>query len=67
LRQYLLLRIGPARNLDDHVQNGLLGIGIEGDVVEGRNGNAILLNVHAVLERVRSPNLADAVLRRHCA
>lgn len=31
----LHLCIGPSRNLYDHVQNGLLLIGVQWDVVEG--------------------------------
>ena len=45
---YLLFGIGPARNLDDHVQDRLFGIGEEGDIVEGRNRDAILLNENTV-------------------
>jgi hypothetical protein len=53
---YLLLGVGPARDLNDHVQDGLLLVGIEGDVVEGGDGLAILLDVDAVLKGVRSRN-----------
>lgn len=35
--------------------------------MEGRDGDAILLDVDAVLERVRGADLADAVLGRHGA
>jgi hypothetical protein len=59
---YLLLGVGPARDLNDHVQDGLLLVGIEGDVVEGRDGLAILLNVDAVLKGMRSRNRAGGVL-----
>jgi hypothetical protein len=59
---YLLLGVGPARDLNDHVQDGLLLVGIEGDVVEGRDGLAILLDVDAVLKGVRSRNGAGGVL-----
>lgn len=62
---YLLLGVGPAGNLNDHVEDGLLGIGIERDIVEGRDGDAILLDVDAVLQGVGSANLADAVLGSH--
>lgn len=55
---YLLLGVGPAGDLDDHVQDGLLLVGVERDVVEGRDGHAILLDVDAVLEGVRSADLA---------
>ena len=58
---YLLLGVGPARNLDDHVQDGLLLVGVEGNVVEGRDGDAILLDVDTVLQRVRLSDLADSV------
>lgn len=66
-RTDLLLGIGPARDLDNHVEDGLLLIGVERDVVEGRQGHAVLLDVHAVLQRVGRGHLADAVLGRHCA
>lgn len=58
----LHLRIGPAGNLDNHVEDGLLLIGIERDVVEGRDGDAILFNVDAVLEGVGCGDLASSVL-----
>lgn len=61
---YLLLRIGPPRDLDDHVEHRLLLIGVQRDVVEGRAGHAILLDVDAVLERVGSTNLASRELGR---
>lgn len=32
---YLLLSVGPAGDLNDHVQDGLLLVGIQGNVVEG--------------------------------
>ena len=35
----LHLGIGPTWDLDNHVQDGLLVVGIEGDVVEGGDGN----------------------------
>lgn len=63
---YLKLAIGPAGNLNNHVEDGLLLVGIEGNVVEGRDGDAILLNVDSVLERVGGRNLADLVRGRHC-
>lgn len=64
---YLLLGVGPARNLNDHVQDGLLLVGVEGDVVEGGDGLAILLDEDTVLEGVRSTDGADGVLGgRHC-
>ena len=63
---YLLLGIGPARDLNNHVQDGLLLVGIEGNVVEGRDGLAILLNVDAVLQGVRSSDLTGGIHgRRH--
>lgn len=55
---HLLLGVGPAGDLDDHVQDGLLLVGVERDVVEGRDGHAILLDVDAVLKGVRSADLA---------
>jgi hypothetical protein len=58
---YLLLGVGPAGDLDDHVKDGLLLIGVEGNVVEGRDGDAILLDEHTVLEGVGLGDLADGV------
>ena len=62
---HLLLRVGPAGDLNDHVQDGLLGIGVERDVVEGRDGLAVLLDEDAVLQGKRSAHLADAVAGGH--
>lgn len=62
---YLKLSVGPARDLHDHVEDGLLLVGIQGDVMEGRDRHAILLDVDAVLERVRGRDLADGVRGRH--
>lgn len=64
-KTHLELGVGPAGDLNNHVEDGLLGIGIERNVVEGRDGDAILLNVHTVLERVRRGDLAGGV-GRHC-
>jgi hypothetical protein len=63
---HLELGIGPSRNLNNHVENGLLLVGIEGDIVEGGDGEAILLDVDAVLQSVLGGNLADRVLGSHC-
>ena len=62
---HLLLGVGPAGDLNDHVEDGLLGIGVERDIVEGRDGDAILLDVDAVLQGVGSADLADAVVGSH--
>jgi hypothetical protein len=62
---HLHLSIGPTRHLDDHVEDRLLLVGIEGDVVEGRDGHAILLDEDAVLERVGRANLAGCVYGSH--
>lgn len=60
---HLKLGVGPARNLNHHVQDGLLGIGVQGNIVERRDGDAILLDVHPVLEGVGGSDLADGVGR----
>lgn len=62
-KAHLKLGIGPARNLHDHVQDGLLGIGVQRNVVKGGDGDAILLDVHPVLEGVGGSDLADGVGR----
>ena len=40
----LHLRVGPARNLDDHVEDAVVLVSKERDVVEGRDDRAILLD-----------------------
>lgn len=62
---HLHLGIGPAGDLDDHVEDRLLLVGVQGDIVEGRDGDAILLDVYPVLEGVGRALLADLVLGRH--
>ena len=62
---HLKLGIGPARDLNNHVEDGLVLVGKQRDVVEGRDGHAILLDVHAVLEGVGGGDLAGGV--RHVA
>jgi hypothetical protein len=57
--------IGPSWDLNDHVQDSLLLVGIEGDVVEGGDWNTILLDVDAVLQSVRSGDLSSLVLGSH--
>ena len=60
---YLELAIGPARDLDDHVEDGLLFVRIQRDVVERRAGLAIPLDVDAVFQRVRLAHLANGEVR----
>jgi hypothetical protein len=55
------LRIGPARHFDDHVEHGLLLVGIEGNVVPWRNELTVLLDEDAVFERVCRGDLAGGV------
>ncbi|KAI6770200.1 hypothetical protein HG530_004829 [Fusarium avenaceum] len=64
-KTYLKLSIGPSRNLDNHVQDVLLLVGVERNIVEGGDGLAILLDVNTVLEGVGSRNLADGVVGGH--
>ena len=61
----LQFAIGPSWNLNDHVQDGLLLVGIERNVMERRDGDAILLDVDAVVQGIGSSDLADRVLRGH--
>jgi len=63
-KTHLHLRIGPARDLDDHVEDGVRLIRVERNVMEGRDWHAILLDVDAMLEGVWSSNLAGGVLIR---
>jgi len=62
---YLKLCIGPPWNLNNHVEDGLLLIGIERDIVEGRDADAILGDVDSVLEGVGGTNLVGFVLGGH--
>lgn len=61
----LKLSISPSRNLNNHVQDGLLLVGIEGNIVEGGDGNAILFDVDTVLQGVWSGNLAKVEVGGH--
>ena len=45
----LHLGVGPAGDLDDHVQDAVVLVREERDVVEGRDDAAVLLDEHAVL------------------
>ena len=47
----LHLGVGPARHLDDHVEDTVGLVGKEGDVVEGRDDGLILLDVDAMVYR----------------
>lgn len=67
LKTYLKFAIGPSRNLNNHVEDGLLGVGVERNVVEGGDGNTVLLDVDAVLQGVESTHLAEGVLGGHCS
>jgi len=62
----LELAVCPSWDLNNHVQDGLLLIGIERDIVEGRDRDAILLDVDAMLESVRCSDLSSLVLGSHC-
>ena len=44
----LHLGVGPAGDLDDHVENTIVLVGKEGDVVEGRHDSTILLDEDSV-------------------
>lgn len=63
---HLHLSIGPARHLNNHVEDGLLRVGIEGYVVERRYGLAVLLDENAVLQGVWGTNLPDGVVGHVC-
>lgn len=58
---YLLLGVGPAGDLNDHVKDSLLLVGVERNIVEGRDGLAILLDVDTVLQGVGLADLANGV------
>ena len=44
----LHLGVGPSRNFDDHVEDTGILISKERNVVEGRNGNAVLFQINAM-------------------
>ena len=46
---HLHLGVGPSWDLNDHVHDGLLLVGVERDIMEWRDWLAILLDVDAVL------------------
>lgn len=48
VRGDLHLGVGPARNLNDHVEDTLALVGEEGDVVERRQNGAILFDEHTM-------------------
>jgi len=56
------LGIGPAGNLDDHVEDAIVPICKERDVMERRDDLAVLLDVDAVFEGVGSADEPRAVL-----
>jgi hypothetical protein len=45
----LKLGVGPARDLDDHVEDGALLVGVEGNIVEGGDDLAVLLEEDTVV------------------
>ncbi len=45
----LHLGVGPARNLDDHVEDSRVLVCKERDIMEGRDDRAILLDENAML------------------
>lgn len=64
--QLLLLRdfqlgVGPSWNLHNHVENGLLLVGIQWDVMERRNNLSIFLNEDLVVQSVGGTDLAGGV------
>lgn len=61
----LHLAIGPPRDLNDHVQDGLLLVGVQGDIMERGDGHAILLDIDAVLKSVWAGDLSGLVGRSH--
>ena len=58
----LHLRVRPAGDLNDHVEDAVVLVREERDVVEGRDDIAVLLEEGAVLERVGRADDAGAVL-----
>lgn len=53
--------VSPSGNLNNHVQDSLLFIGIQGDVMKGGHGLAILFDENSVLQSVGSTNSTGCV------
>ena len=58
---YFKLAIGPSRNLNNHVQDGLLLIGIQRNIVEGRNRYSIFFNIDTVIQCICRSSLSHRV------
>jgi len=61
----LHLRVGPARDLNDHVEDAIVLVSEERNVVEGRNNGSVLFNEHTMFKSVGRANKARGVLRSH--
>lgn len=57
----LHLSIGPAWDLNNHVEDSMLFISVERNIMEGRDRVSIFLDEDSVFQGVRSTNLSDAV------
>ena len=58
----LQLGVGPSRDLNDHIHDCLLLIGIERDIVEGRDRGAIHFSIATVVEGVLWGDLTSTEL-----
>lgn len=55
----LHLRVGPARDLNDHVENAIILVGEKRNVMEGRNDRAVLLDEDAMLWTIADISVRD--------
>jgi len=58
----LHLRVRPARNLDDHVEDAVVLVCEERDVVERRDDGSILFDVDTVFKSIRRADEAGSIL-----
>jgi len=61
----LELGVGPAGDLDDHVENAIALVGKERNVVERRDDGSVVFRVYAMVEGVGSTDDTGSVLGNH--
>jgi len=62
----LKLGLCPSRDLNNHVEHRLLGVGIERDIMESGARLTVFLNVGSVLKSVGLANFPNAEARHVC-
>lgn len=53
--------VGLVGDFNNYVEDGFFGVGIEGDVVEGGDGDVIFFDVYVVFEGVGGVDFVDGV------